>query len=245
MGIFKRLLVPRSVRKAVHPARTAKRAVKRAVVPKTIRKLERAAFVTTNPIKATEQGLENAVVKSVSGRHHKRGSSAQGGPNISRVGKRTPNNISIASSTKDAKNAAAASLQQFDDFRTLSEPDFVIAVGCLLWLMDYTVNWLSNQAGNPGKADVDIAAHLNSTGEPVIVRCRIPGPQATVGAKEVKALLAAVSRNTEQGGLGIFATTADFTAPAKELEAQYNVRLWDRATLESLRREALTREGQG
>jgi Caulimovirus viroplasmin len=68
VGILKRLLIPRPVRKALAPARTAKRAVKRAVVPKSLRKASRAAFVTTHPLKAAKQGVEDAAMGAVQGR---------------------------------------------------------------------------------------------------------------------------------------------------------------------------------
>jgi hypothetical protein len=61
MGIVKRLLIPRGVRRATHPVRTARR----AVTPRPIKKLSRTAFVVTNPLGAIEGAFENAVVDAL------------------------------------------------------------------------------------------------------------------------------------------------------------------------------------
>lgn len=50
MGFLSRTLVPRSVRRAVHPVRSAKRVVRKAVVPKSIRKLTYTANQLANPL---------------------------------------------------------------------------------------------------------------------------------------------------------------------------------------------------
>jgi hypothetical protein len=58
VGVLSRLLVPRSVRRAAHPVRTARR----AVTPKPIKKIKRSIYVATNPLGALEGAAENAVV---------------------------------------------------------------------------------------------------------------------------------------------------------------------------------------
>jgi hypothetical protein len=64
MGFFSRLLVPRSVRRAVHPGR----AVKRAVTPKPIKKARRAL----HPIDNAEYSMQRSVATSIrSGRNRK------------------------------------------------------------------------------------------------------------------------------------------------------------------------------
>jgi hypothetical protein len=53
MGFFSRLLVPRGVRRAMHPART----VKRAITPKPIKRARRAMHPVSNAIYAVERSL--------------------------------------------------------------------------------------------------------------------------------------------------------------------------------------------
>jgi hypothetical protein len=60
-GIISRLLVPRSVRRAAHPVRTARW----AVTPRPIKKVRRAVYVATNRFGAAEGALENAVVDAL------------------------------------------------------------------------------------------------------------------------------------------------------------------------------------
>jgi hypothetical protein len=53
MGFLSRMFVPRGVRRAMHPART----VKRAVTPKSVKQLRRAAHPIDNAIYSLERGL--------------------------------------------------------------------------------------------------------------------------------------------------------------------------------------------
>ena len=53
MGFFTRMLVPRKVRRAVHPVR----AVKRAVTPKPIKKARRALHPIDNAVYSLERSL--------------------------------------------------------------------------------------------------------------------------------------------------------------------------------------------
>lgn len=61
MGVLKRLLIPRKVRRAAHPVRTARR----AVTPKPIKKIKRSVYVATNPVGALHGAAENAAVKAL------------------------------------------------------------------------------------------------------------------------------------------------------------------------------------
>lgn len=64
MGFFSRLLVPRSVRRAMHPGR----AVKRAVTPKAVKKATRAM----HPIDNAAYSVQRSVATSIrSGRKGK------------------------------------------------------------------------------------------------------------------------------------------------------------------------------
>lgn len=72
MGFFSRVLIPRSIRKALHPIRTTKRAVIRAVVPRPLRKVRHAIWTVTNPIDATGMAIENAAVHAVRGSGRRR-----------------------------------------------------------------------------------------------------------------------------------------------------------------------------
>ena len=53
MGFFSRLLVPRSVRRAVHPVRTAKR----AVTPKVVKRAQRAMHPIDNAVYGLKRSL--------------------------------------------------------------------------------------------------------------------------------------------------------------------------------------------
>jgi hypothetical protein len=68
MGYLKRRLVPRSVRRAVHPVRTATRTAKSAVTPKSIKTHKRASYKYVHPVEVTESAIEHAVVDSVLGK---------------------------------------------------------------------------------------------------------------------------------------------------------------------------------
>ena len=52
MGFLSRLFIPRKVRRALHPIRSAKRAVRKAVVPKSVRRATYAASQIANPVSA-------------------------------------------------------------------------------------------------------------------------------------------------------------------------------------------------
>ena len=52
MGFLSRLLIPRAVRRAAHPVRSAKRVVRKAVVPKSVRRVTYAASQAANPVSA-------------------------------------------------------------------------------------------------------------------------------------------------------------------------------------------------
>lgn len=69
MGFLSRLLVPRSVRRAMHPVRT----VKRAATPKVVKKARRAL----HPVDNIVYGAERQVITSMrSGRKRRRKSRA-------------------------------------------------------------------------------------------------------------------------------------------------------------------------
>ena len=53
MGFFSRLFVPRTVRRAMHPVRT----VKRAVTPKSVQKARRAMHPISNAVYGAERSL--------------------------------------------------------------------------------------------------------------------------------------------------------------------------------------------
>lgn len=78
MGLVRRVVrksvrkaTPRSVRKAMHPVRTARR----AVTPPPVRKVTRALYTVTNPLGAAENALIGSVL-NVGG--HRRSSSRSG-----------------------------------------------------------------------------------------------------------------------------------------------------------------------
>src|SRR2546421_3145996 len=68
MGIVSRLLVPRSVRRAMHPVRTTRR----AITPRPIKQARRAVFVATNPLEALEGAAENMVVDALRPKRRRR-----------------------------------------------------------------------------------------------------------------------------------------------------------------------------
>lgn len=57
MGFFSRLLVPRSVRRAMHPGR----AVKRTVTPKAVKKARRALHPVDNAVYSMERSAATAI----------------------------------------------------------------------------------------------------------------------------------------------------------------------------------------
>jgi len=66
MGFLSRLFVPRTVRRALHPVRTAKGAVRKAVVPKSVRRATYAASQLANPVSAVKyHGIERPVATAL------------------------------------------------------------------------------------------------------------------------------------------------------------------------------------
>lgn len=57
MGFFSRLLVPRSVRRAAHPVRTAKR----AIIPKPVKKARRAMHPVSNAKYSVERSIATSL----------------------------------------------------------------------------------------------------------------------------------------------------------------------------------------
>jgi len=57
VGFFSRLLVPRSVRRAMHPSR----AVKRAVTPKAVKRARRALHPIDNAVYSVERSAATAI----------------------------------------------------------------------------------------------------------------------------------------------------------------------------------------
>lgn len=57
MGFFSRLLVPRGVRRAMHPGR----AVKRAVTPKVVKKARRAVHPIDNALYSTQRSVATSI----------------------------------------------------------------------------------------------------------------------------------------------------------------------------------------
>jgi hypothetical protein len=72
MGIMKRLLVPRSVRRSYRVARHPARSAARAVTPKPIKRAGYAASSIANPLDAVERAAENAVVDGLRGSSSRR-----------------------------------------------------------------------------------------------------------------------------------------------------------------------------
>jgi hypothetical protein len=70
MGFLSRLLVPRGVRRAMHPVRT----VKRAATPKIVKQTERAMHPLDNAI----YGVERSVVTSLRSGRKKKASARRG-----------------------------------------------------------------------------------------------------------------------------------------------------------------------
>jgi hypothetical protein len=68
MGFLSRLFVPRKVRRALHPVRSAKRVVRKAVVPKTVRRATYAASQLANPVSAVKyHGIERPLASALRG----------------------------------------------------------------------------------------------------------------------------------------------------------------------------------
>ena len=64
MGFLSRTFVPRKVRRAAHPVRTAKQATKRAVIPKPVRKSISSAKKVAHPVGTVQMKVEDTAVKA-------------------------------------------------------------------------------------------------------------------------------------------------------------------------------------
>ena len=66
MGFLTRLLIPRPVRRALHPVRTTKGVARRAVVPKPIRQITYGASQLKNPVRAAGyHGIERPLATAL------------------------------------------------------------------------------------------------------------------------------------------------------------------------------------
>lgn len=61
MGFLTWLLVPRKVRRVVHPVRAVKRSVKKAVVPKPVRNAIWTAHKVAHPVESAAYALERSL----------------------------------------------------------------------------------------------------------------------------------------------------------------------------------------
>lgn len=61
MGFITRRLVPRKVRRAAHPIRTAKRAVYKATIPRSVRRAVGTAHKVAHPISTAGYAAEKAI----------------------------------------------------------------------------------------------------------------------------------------------------------------------------------------
>src|SRR5450759_2551555 len=77
VGYFTRLIVPRRVRRGVHPVRSAKRVVRKVVVPKSVRRAMYAAKQIANPISAVKyHAIERPIATALRGASRSRKESA-------------------------------------------------------------------------------------------------------------------------------------------------------------------------
>jgi hypothetical protein len=73
MGFLSRLFIPRRVRRALHPIRSAKRVVRKAVVPKSVRIVTYAASQIANPVSALKyHAVERPLTTAFRGRSKER-----------------------------------------------------------------------------------------------------------------------------------------------------------------------------
>lgn len=61
MGFLTRLLIPRKVRRMVHPVRAVKHSVKKAVVPRPVRNALWTAHKVSHPVDSAAYALERSV----------------------------------------------------------------------------------------------------------------------------------------------------------------------------------------
>lgn len=61
MGFLTRRLIPRKVRRLAHPVRAAKRATKKALIPKPVRKALWGVHVAANPVSSAGYALERSI----------------------------------------------------------------------------------------------------------------------------------------------------------------------------------------
>jgi hypothetical protein len=68
MGFLSRLFIPRSIRRALHPVRSAKRVVRKAIVPKSVRRVTYVASQIANPVSAVRyHAIERPLATAVRG----------------------------------------------------------------------------------------------------------------------------------------------------------------------------------
>lgn len=76
MGFVTRRLVPRRIRRAIHPVRTAKRAAYRATVPRSVRRTVSTARKVAHPVRTAGYAAEKAIFGPHNRRSSRTGTSA-------------------------------------------------------------------------------------------------------------------------------------------------------------------------
>jgi len=68
VGFLSRLFIPRTLRRALHPVSSAKRAVRKAVVPKSVRRVTYTASQLANPVSAMKyHAIERPITTALRG----------------------------------------------------------------------------------------------------------------------------------------------------------------------------------
>ena len=113
-----------------------------------------------------------------------------------------------------------ARVKTIDELRSLTPRRFEEAVATLLSDIGYRNVKVTGRSGDRAR---DISA-TDLTGSAVTVQCK--RYVSRVGSQDIQ-LFIGMLQTEYRGSKGIYVTTSEFTAPARELAKDYEVQLWD------------------
>lgn len=120
-------------------------------------------------------------------------------------------------------------IKAFNELLALTPTQFEMAIADLLRDMGYRS---VQRTGRSGDLAADITCR-DRKGRSVVVQCKRHAPGIRVGSRDMQAFIGMVKVH-HRADNGVFVTTSEFTAPARELARQHEVTLIDGPRLSQL-----------
>lgn len=127
------------------------------------------------------------------------------------------------------RNRRRLRVRVFNELLALTPRQFESATGDLLHDLGYR---RVRHVGGSGDLGADLECR-DRDGQSVVVQCKRYAPGARVGSPDIQSFIGMVTVH-HGAQRGLFVTTSEFTAPARELAKQHNIELIDGRTLSRL-----------